>query len=70
MSDTYTVTVTFESDPLLSAHIKFNTTLNAMTYDGETIAGLSKTKFLYSKITLVNTAGENLYTQNVIIYLP
>ena len=54
--------VQFEADPLLSAHLKYNYELNEMVYDGKAIAGLTRQNFVNSKLSLVTTAGENLYT--------
>ena len=44
--------------------------MNKVVYDGITIAGLTRHKFVKSKISLVTTAGENVYTQSIVIYLP
>ena len=68
MSDTYTVV--FESDPRIAAYLTYSTALNTMSYDGKKITGLMSNQFINSKITLVNTAGENLYSQSIVIYLP
>lgn len=63
-------TVDIDIHPFVSAYLSYNITANLMSYNGKKIAGLTSHKFINSKISLVNTAGSNLYTQSIIIYLP
>ena len=57
-------------DPLLSDYFKYSIKSNNVTYDGTVIAGVTRQTFVNVKITLINTAGENLYSQSIVIYLP
>ena len=57
-------------DPLLSDYLKYSIKLNNVTYNGTVIAGLTRQTFVNTKISLITTAGENLNSQSVVIYLP
>ena len=62
--------VQLDTDPLLTDYLKYNIKSNNVTYDGTVIAGVTRQTFVNVKITLINTAGENLYSQSIVIYLP
>ena len=59
--------VCLSTDPFVLQHFKYDSTANAIIYGGEEIGDLTAMKLVNLEITLVNTSGENLYTQLVTI---
>ena len=59
--------VSLKTDPFVLQHLKYESTANAIIYDGKYIGDLTAMKLVNLEITLVNTSGENLYTQLVIV---
>ena len=49
--------VDFDADYSISAYLTYNIETNKIEYNGVKIAGLTRKKFVNSKITLINTAG-------------
>ena len=59
--------VRFDADPLISQYLKYDRDTNVVSYDGETISSLSGVNLVNIGLNLVNSVGENLYTQLVTV---
>ena len=59
--------VRIEPDPLIEDQITFDSLKNMIYFLGEKIEALTSKKIVQIKITLINEAGENPYSQTVIV---
>jgi len=60
--------VRVEPDSAIAAQISFNSKTKTIAYIGGEIESVNIGKILKIKITLVNGAGKNLYSQSVLIF--
>ena len=59
--------VRLDADPLILQHLKYDSLANSIIYDGKAIGALTTLKLVNLDITLVNSIGENSYTQLVTV---
>ena len=60
--------VRIEPDSLIADHISYNSRANSISFNGEEIESFTSSKMVKIKITLVNSFGENPYSQMVIVF--
>ena len=60
--------VRINPDSLIAKHISYNSRTNTISYSGEEIESLTSAKMVKIKITLVNSFGENPYSQMVMVF--
>ena len=59
--------VRLDADPLISQYLKYDSATNEVRYDGKEISGLSGVKLVNIRLALVNSFGENPFTQLVTV---
>jgi len=62
--------VRIEPDSIIADQISFNSPSNTISYNGEEIESITSAKIVQIKITLVNSLGENLFEQTVMVFPP
>ena len=60
--------VRIEADPFIAYQVSYEANTRMITFSGKDVGSFESPKIVKVKITLVNTFGENPYTQIVVVY--
>ena len=60
--------VRIEADPLIAKQVSYEINSRTITFSGENFGSFESPKIVKINISLVNTFGENTYSQIVVVY--